>query len=155
MMMNTWHRRITDIEKSMKEESPVILYDGLCNFCNAVVNFVVHHDKKKEFRFAPLQSKEARALLREHNEAFVNLKTVYLVEKGEVYKRSTAVFRVFRRLDYPYKILSFFRVLPVGLTDYFYKIIAKYRYALFGKRNESTPVDEEVKARLLNRIMIN
>lgn len=143
------------MKERMKEESPVILYDGLCNFCNAVVNFIVRHDKKKIFRFAPLQTKEARALLREHNEAFVSLKTVYLVEDGKVYKRSRAVFRMFRQLPYPWKMVSFFRILPVWLTDYFYKLIAKNRYRWFGKRNEATPVDEEVKARLLNRIMIN
>jgi predicted DCC family thiol-disulfide oxidoreductase YuxK len=137
------------------DESPVILYDGLCNFCNAVVNFIIRHDKNKVFRCAPLQSKDARALLREHNEAFVSLKTVYLVENGEVYKRSAAVFRMFKRLPYPWRAFSAFRILPVSLTDFFYKIIARYRYALFGKRNDATPVDEEVKTRLLNRIMIN
>jgi predicted DCC family thiol-disulfide oxidoreductase YuxK len=141
--------------ESKKEEGPVILYDGLCNFCNAIVNFIVRHDRKKIFRFAPLQTKEARSLLREHNEAFVSLKTVYLVENGSVYKRSAAVFRMFRQLPYPWKMVSFFRVLPVWLTDYFYKVVAKNRYKWFGKRNDSTPVDEEVKARLLNRIMIN
>lgn len=141
--------------KSMTGEGPVILYDGLCNFCNTVVNFIIRHDKKKAFRCAPLQSKDARALLREHNEAFVSLKTVYLVEDGNVYKRSRAIFRMFRRLPYPYRMFSFLRILPVALTDYFYKIVAKYRYSWFGKRTDTTPVDEEVKARLLNRIMIN
>ena len=140
---------------SKREENPVILYDGLCNFCNAVVNFIVKRDKKKVFRFAPLQSKDARALLREHNEAFVNLKTVYLIENGNVYKRSAAVLRMFRQLSYPWRLFSFLRILPVAFTDFFYKIIAKYRYAWFGKRTDATPVDEEVKARLLNRIMIN
>lgn len=138
-----------------KEESPVILYDGLCNFCNAVVNFFVRHDKKKIFRFAPLQTREARALLREHHEAFVSLKTVYLVDNGNVYKRSRAVFRMFRQLPYPWRMVSFLRILPVWITDYFYKVVAKNRYKWFGKRNDATPVDEEVKARLLNRIMIN
>jgi predicted DCC family thiol-disulfide oxidoreductase YuxK len=136
-------------------EGPVILYDGVCNFCNAVVNFIVKHDREKVFRFAPLQSKEARALLREHKEAFVSLKTVYLVEDGNVYKRSAAVFRMFRQLPYPWRMLSWLRILPVMLTDYFYKLIARHRYSLFGKRKDITPVDEEVKARLLNRIMIN
>lgn len=138
-----------------REEKPVILYDGLCNFCNAVVNFIAKRDRKKEFLFAPLQSKDARALLREHNEAFVSLKTVYLIEDGNVYKRSAAVLRMFGRLPYPWRIFSALRILPTAFTDFFYKLIAKHRYAWFGKRQDSTPVDEEVKARLLNRIMIN
>lgn len=137
------------------DECPVILYDGVCNFCNAVVNFIAKHDRKKVFRFAPLQTKEARALLREHKETFVSLKTVYLIEGGKVYKRSSAVFRMLKQLPYPWRMLSWFRIFPVKLTDYFYKLIAKHRYVLFGQRKDATPVDEEVKARLLNRIMIN
>ena len=151
--MNTWQQKMK--QKNSSGDGPVILYDGVCNFCNAVVNFIVKRDRNKMFRCAPLQSKDARALLREHREAFVSLKTVYLVENGEVYKRSAAVFRMFRQLPYPWKMLSWLRILPVGLTDFFYKLIAKHRYALFGQRKDITPVDEEVKARLLNRIMIN
>ena len=150
--MNTSHQKM---KQTNGNEGPVILYDGVCNFCNAVVNFIVKHDKKKIFRFAPLQSKDARAYLREHKEAFVSLKTVYLIEDGNVYKRSRAVFRMFRQLPYPWKMFSWLRILPVRLTDYFYKLIAKHRYTLFGQRKDATPVDEEVKARLLNRIMIN
>jgi predicted DCC family thiol-disulfide oxidoreductase YuxK len=138
-----------------KSETPVILYDGLCNFCNAVVNFIAKHDAKKEFQFAPLQEKEARTLLREHKEAFVSLKTVYLVENGEVYKRSAAVLHMLKRLPYPWRVLSWLRILPAAFTDIFYKIIARNRYKWFGMRQEATPVDDEVRSRLLNRIMIN
>lgn len=112
---------------------PVILYDGVCNFCNSIVNFVAENDKRNTFQYAPLQSREARAILRSRDEAFVNLKTVYLVNEKGVYKRSNAIFNVFKKLPYPLKALSFFSVLPTPVTDYFYKIIAKNRYKWFGK----------------------
>src|SRR4051812_29187915 len=98
-------------------QKSVILFDGVCNFCNAFVNFVRKHDKNNVFSFAPIQTKEARALLRKTNEIFINLQTVYLVENNVNYKRSRAVFRIFRKLPYPWKLISLFRILPVSITD--------------------------------------
>jgi predicted DCC family thiol-disulfide oxidoreductase YuxK len=117
-------------------DKPVVLYDGVCNFCNLIVNTVLKNDSNKIFLFSPLQSKHARALLRKHNEAFVSLQTVYLVMEGKTYKRSKAVFKIFEKLDYPYKALSICRFLPVSLTDWGYKMVAKYRYKLFGQQKE-------------------
>ena len=44
------------------QENPVILFDGVCNYCNAMVNFAIRHDKKAILKFAPLQSEAGRRL---------------------------------------------------------------------------------------------
>jgi predicted DCC family thiol-disulfide oxidoreductase YuxK len=134
------------------DSSHIVLYDGKCNFCNAIVNYIIAKDKKQVFSFAPLQSKEARKLLREHNEAFASLKTVYLVENGNVYKRSKAVFYIFRTLGYPYALLSWFRFLPVFITDAAYKFVAKNRYRWFGEAEAVIVPDEKVKERFLKGV---
>ena len=36
--------------------SSIVLFDGVCNFCNGAVNFIIQHDDEKKFQFAPLQS---------------------------------------------------------------------------------------------------
>jgi predicted DCC family thiol-disulfide oxidoreductase YuxK len=41
----------------------VILFDGECRFCRAGVTFVIRHDPRGAFRFAPRQSDAARYLL--------------------------------------------------------------------------------------------
>ncbi|HET6244208.1 MAG: thiol-disulfide oxidoreductase DCC family protein [Bacteroidetes bacterium] len=134
----------------MKElKAPVILYDGVCNFCNAIVTFIIKHDKEKKFLFAPIQSKQARLLLRNLGEPFANLKTVYLVDSGQIYKKSGAVFKIVQKLHYPWKLLSLFKVLPLGFTDYLYSLIAKNRYHWFGKTNEIIKPNEKVKERFL------
>lgn len=33
---------------------PVILFDGVCNFCNAYVNTIIDYDPEGKFRFASL-----------------------------------------------------------------------------------------------------
>ncbi len=135
----------------MKEtKAPVVLYDGVCNFCNAIVNFIIKHDKEEKFLFAPIQSREARKLLKELGEPFANLKTVYLVDENKcVYKRSRAVFAIFKRLPYPWKFLSVFKILPISFSDFIYKMIAKYRYRLFGKTDHIIKPNQEIKARFL------
>jgi predicted DCC family thiol-disulfide oxidoreductase YuxK len=115
---------------------PTILYDGVCNFCIAVIDFVKRKDKKNIFLSMPIQSQEARAILRSHNEKFISLQTVYFIEDGKVYKKSKAVFKILRHLSFPWKIFSWFRVFPVFFTDAVYNVVARYRYKVFGKREE-------------------
>ncbi len=105
-----------------------ILYDGNCSFCKTVVGFIDKRDKKNVFRFNTIQSPEARALLRERKENFVDLNTVYFVDGTDVKKRSKAVFGIFSYLSFPYSLLSIFGILPVRLTDAVYKWIAKNRH---------------------------
>jgi predicted DCC family thiol-disulfide oxidoreductase YuxK len=117
----------------------VIIYDGNCSFCNCFVNFIAGKDKKNNFRTMPVQTKEARAILRTANEFFIDLQTIYLVNNGKALKRSTAVFNIFKRLPYPYKLLSAFKILPVSLTDAGYKIIARNRHKLLRKYSALKP----------------
>ncbi len=136
----------------MSEKYPIVLYDGKCNFCNAIVNFVIKKDKKKKFRFAPIQSKEARKLLRDHNEAFASLHTVYYINEGHVEKRSHAVFGIFRQLGAPYSMFSLFRYLPKFITDGVYKFIAKHRYKWFGESDHIIVPDEKVRERFIGGV---
>jgi predicted DCC family thiol-disulfide oxidoreductase YuxK len=143
--------KVIKLKKDMAEgiDGPVILYDGLCNFCNAIVNFIIRRDKQKKVLFAPIQSREARMLLRSRNEPFASLNTVYLVHDKKVYKRSTAIFNTVKLLPYPWKAFSWLGFLPVVITDFFYKLIAKNRYRMFGKKDEVVAPDEAVKERFI------
>ena len=143
--------KIISLKKALMKElkAPVILYDGVCNFCNAIVNFIIRRDKKKKFLFAPIQSREARMLLRSLNEPFASLKTVYLIDDKKVYKRSSAIFKTFQKLPYPWKLFSFLSFLPISFTDFFYRLIARNRYYWFGKAGEVIKPNEAIKERFL------
>lgn len=119
-----------------KNNPSQVLYDGHCNFCVGVVDFLQKKDKQNTFEYLPLQKKEARALLKQKGIDFASLKTIYFVDGEKVHKRSKAIFSIFQKLPMPWRFLSGFRILPVFLTDAVYKLIAKYRYSLFGKREE-------------------
>lgn len=125
------------IELNIKQPiQSIIIYDGDCNFCISIIKFVRKRDNKKVLLFIHIQEKEGRLILRKHNENFINLQTVYFIHSGQMYKKSTAIFKIFSLLPFPWKIISLFKIFPISFTDFMYNFIAKYRYRLFGKVNK-------------------
>lgn len=131
--------------------SAVVLFDGVCNLCNAWVNFVLDRERGGELRFASLQSPAARALLAEHGRAVPegDPESIVVVEDGRVYERSTAALRVFRRLRWPWRALAAFVVVPRPLRDVIYRWIARNRYRWFGKSDVCRVPTPELRARFM------
>lgn len=111
-------------------EQSDILYDNDCNFCKKVVLFIHEKDKKKYFSSQPIQEIDSRQKLRKLGLQFINFNTIYFMEGEKYYSKSTAVFRIFLKLPYPYKLFSAFRILPTPFTDFFYDQVAKYRHRI-------------------------
>jgi predicted DCC family thiol-disulfide oxidoreductase YuxK len=116
-------------------EQPVILFDGICNFCNGTVNFIIDKDKRKRFKFAALQSDAGQKLLNEFNLKFTDFDTIILAENNRYYEKSTAALRIAKGLGGIWKVLYAFIILPTFIRDFFYDIIARNRYRWFGKRD--------------------
>jgi len=113
--------------------SHLLFYDGVCAMCNGIVQGMLRADTERVFHFAPLQG-ETAALARSLHPGFPgDIETVVYVRRGEVFVRSRAAALAMRELPYPARALSWFRFLPVWLTDFFYGIIARVRYRVFGK----------------------
>ena len=41
----------------------IVLFDGECHFCDLSVQFIINHDPKELFYFAPLKSEVGKELL--------------------------------------------------------------------------------------------
>lgn len=113
---------------------PLILFDGFCHLCDGFVQFILKHDSKEQFLFAPLQSQRAEAF-------FIDLKippsfknSVVLIEGTRYFTESTAALRVASKLDFPWKFLGFLKIIPRFIRDPSYRFIAKNRYRWFGKK---------------------
>lgn len=113
--------------------SAIILFDGVCNFCNGSVNFIIERDTANYFKFAPLQSEVAQNLLKQHNIDKADTDSVILIENDAAFTHSTAALRVARKLDGAWSWFYVFIIVPQFIRDFFYKLFAKYRYRLFGK----------------------
>ncbi len=130
--------------------SAIILFDGVCNFCNAWVNFVISRDSSKRFKFAPLQSDTGQKLLQEHRIDRAETDSVVLVEDGRAYTHSSAILRIAQGLGGVYRAASVFNLIPKPLRDFVYKIIARNRYRFFGKKEVCMMPTPDVRERFLS-----
>lgn len=126
----------------------IVLFDGVCNYCNAMVNFAIRNDKKAILKFAPLQS-EAGKRLKEEYKIAPETDSVIFIEHGKVYTYSDAAIRIASYLRWPAKALYAFMIVPKFIRQPFYKWIARNRYKWFGKKEACMVPTSDVRARFL------
>jgi predicted DCC family thiol-disulfide oxidoreductase YuxK len=131
----------------------IVLYDGVCGFCNGSVRWLIDRDVARRLSFAPLQGETAAALRARHPELPDSLATIVFVTReagGErVWLRSAALFRLARELPAPWRWLSALRVLPRALCDAAYEAFARRRYRWFGKLDACPVPPADVRERFL------
>jgi predicted DCC family thiol-disulfide oxidoreductase YuxK len=122
----------------MAGASDLLLYDGVCVVCNWFTRFVLSRDRAARFRFAPLQSDVAEAVLARHGRAAEDIDTVYVIaDEGTVRERvlakSAAALHVLSRLGWPWRATGILRVVPTPILDRLYDVFVRNRYRLFGQ----------------------
>jgi predicted DCC family thiol-disulfide oxidoreductase YuxK len=122
----------------------LLLFDGVCNLCNASVDFVIRRDTKRRFRFASLQSDVGQRILQEHGLSNTEFDSVLYLRSGVLHTKSGAALRISARLDGLWPMFAVFMVIPSFLRDAVYSWIARNRYAWFGMRETCrVPTAEE------------
>ncbi len=112
---------------------PLILFDGVCNLCNGTIDFVLRHDKGKQFRFVPLQSKAGKKVKEKLHLSSESDTVIFYFDK-KVYTESDAVIEILRFLPAPWKWFVIVIIIPKSVRDKIYKWIAKNRYKWFGQK---------------------
>ncbi len=130
------------------DDHQIIIFDGICNFCNGAVNFIIKRDSRGVFKFAPMQSEIAQELLK-HQAHDVGNDTFILIKNGQCFQRTDAALEITRDLDGLWFILKAFKIVPSFVIDYFYRVFARNRYKLFGKRVTCMIPTKEVRDRFL------
>ena len=134
----------------MQNDGPVILFDGVCNFCARSVRFVIARDPRGVFRFASLQSEAGRRLLSDHGLDERAMDSFVLVEGDQAWTQSAAALRVCRHLRAPWRFLSALSILPGLLRDPLYRLIARNRYRWFGKSDTCLVPSPDFRSRFLD-----
>jgi predicted DCC family thiol-disulfide oxidoreductase YuxK len=130
---------------TLQTDKQVILFDGICNLCNGVVQFVIKKDKKDVFRFASLQSDFGQSLLKQYNLNQSTFNSLILYESGKIYTKSTAALRVAKALPGAWSILYALIIVPKFVRDACYNIVAANRYRWFGKQESCWLPTENLK----------
>ncbi len=131
-------------------DNPVILFDGVCNFCNSAVNFTLKRNTKANIRFAPMQSEAGQKFLQQYNLPADDMQSFIFIDDGVVYKQSTAALKVCRYLRGLWPLCYGFIIVPKFIRDGMYNWIAKNRYKWFGVQQSCMIPTPEVSARFLN-----
>ena len=110
---------------------PILFYDGACPLCSRVVRFILKHERNDELMFSSLQSNYAKEFLCKKGVNEIDMSTFYFYNNDNLYSKSTAALRLLPYLKWYLSFLNLFWLIPRFIRDYFYRIIAKYRYRIF------------------------
>ena len=127
-------------EPNLPKGKHIVLFDGVCNFCNDSVRFIMKRDKKDLYRYASLQSELGQTLTKSRGIDTDKVDSIVLIQPGEAYYiKSTAALEIAKNLSGLYPVLSIFIYLPRWFRDFFYDFVARNRYKWFGKK-EACPM---------------
>ncbi len=130
-------------------DDKIVLFDGVCNYCNSMVNFAIRYDKKAVLKFSPLQSASGISLKEKYNISS-DIDSVIFLDQGKVYTYSDAAIKIAGYLQWPAKALYAFHIVPNFLRQPIYKWIARNRYKWFGKKETCMIPTKEVRDRFLD-----
>lgn len=136
--------------KLLIKENPIILFDGVCNLCNASVQFVLKHEKESNLKFASLQSEFAKNILEKNGYDFKNYNTIVFIENGKFIFKSSAAFAIAKYLKFPFNLFNYFHFLPKIITDFCYKNVSRNRYKIFGKSENCYVPTVELESRFVD-----
>lgn len=131
------------------DNNKIILFDGYCHMCSGTVIFILKRDRLQKFKFASLQSNAGQELLKKYNLPANDFDSFVYICDEKYYLRSTAALRVFKELGGLWSLLFIFIVVPAFLRDLVYRLIAKTRYKIFGKRTSCLMPNEQMKNRFI------
>ncbi len=127
----------------------IIVFDGVCHFCNGAVNFIIRRDSQAKFSFVPMQSELAQVLIEKYQVANVGVDTFLLIKDEKAHVCSDAALTIASELDGYWYLLGVFKVIPRAVRDWLYRLLAKNRYSLFGRSDECMVPTPEVRDRFI------
>jgi predicted DCC family thiol-disulfide oxidoreductase YuxK len=127
----------------------ILLFDGVCNLCNGLVQFIIRRDDKAKFKFAPFQSDKGLQLLNHYGFPQDQFDFILYIREGKCYIKSTAILKILRDLGGIWKFYYSLIIIPKFIRDLFYNIIAKNRYRLFGKLDHCIIPSPDIRQRFL------
>lgn len=127
----------------------IIMFDGVCNLCNRMVQFIIRHDPCARFHFVSLQSENGKLLLRQAGVLDIKCNSVVYLSGERYFLRSTAILHIFKDMRGSWQLLYAFIVIPRFIRDAVYDTVARMRYRICGKRSECMIPSEDTRERFL------
>lgn len=131
----------------MNNERPIVFYDGVCGLCTRSVQILLKLDTKHQLLFAPLQGKTYQALT---NNQHTNFDSIVVYSNNEFYKEVKALQHIGKTLGGIWNVLRIISfIIPPFIGNALYRLIAKNRYQIFGKRDQCHLPTQEQREQFL------
>ncbi len=135
-----------------RRSKPLVLFDGVCNWCVFWVNFIIRRDPEKQFLFASLQSPTGLQISRAVGLPDDALTTMIFVEDGRYYLKSSAALHILRRMKGFWPLLFAFILVPQFFRDACYDVVGKNRYRWFGRKESCLIPTPDIRERFVDSI---
>lgn len=133
----------------MMDNQYVVIFDGVCNFCNGAVNFIIKRDPEGVFLFTPMQSDLSQELMSRHQIHNAGVDTFLLIKNDECFVFSSAALEIAKYLTGYWYLFNALKVIPEPVRDAFYKLFACNRYRLFGRKDTCMVPNENMESRFI------
>jgi predicted DCC family thiol-disulfide oxidoreductase YuxK len=130
--------------------SSLVFFDGVCNLCNNTVQFLLKIDKHQRLQFGSLQGETVKKILPAYNISPDKLKSIIFIHNNKAYTESSAVLEIFRLIGGLWTLLYVFKIIPAFLRNGIYRLIARYRYQWFGKKDQCMIPSPSLQSRFLD-----
>lgn len=128
---------------------PICVMDAQCALCARGARWIARADHRQEFRIVPLQSALGSALMRHYGMDPEDPLSWLFLDQGRATSSLDAVMGVGRRLGGVWHVLRLLQMIPRGLRDGLYRLVARNRYRWFGRTDICAMPDPEVRKRLM------
>ena len=136
--------------ENLPKDKKIILFDGVCNLCDATVQFIIKKDKNDIFRFVAIQSDLGQQIIKHIGVDTTKTDSILLYESGRAYYyKAEAALKIAKELGGIYAVLGLFTVLPKSLSNLVYDYIARNRYKWYGKKDACMIPTPAMKAKFL------
>ena len=125
-------------------DNNIVFFDGVCNYCNGFIRFLIRNDPKENLKFSSIQSTFAKRVFKQ--ESIKNeLSTIIFIEGKRIFYRSNAIIEILKKSNSKLRVLGFIiKIVPFFIREYVYEFVAKNRYSIFGKSEECIVPDKEI-----------
>lgn len=127
----------------------LVFYDGTCGMCHSAVLFLLKHDHRHVFMFAPLQGQTAKVFLKDGGDSPPNADSLILVEnyqnpnQMQISLFGKGALRICWLLGGWWKFPGSLSFLPAVLYDWLYRWIACRRFQWFSRQTCMIPEKQD------------
>ncbi len=114
-------------------DAKILIFDGICLLCNSSVNFLYEKVKNHNYKFIASQSDDGKDIVNKYNLENITSESVILIKDETIFTKSNALLEIVDDMPPIWKLFKIFKIIPNRLRDYFYDLISRYRYKIFGK----------------------